>query len=514
MFLPTLGGTTDFTYASAVTGFQSPTLGGMIASNVYSYRAESADLTQWEVGEGVWSGTVLARTTVTYNSAGTGSGVGQSGAGSKINFTAPPNVGIVARSVAVIGETGAVSVVDYGADSSGTADSLAAFNRAKGLGYNIYIPNGNYKLTDKLTLANAGQEIYGQNRNNTLIQINSATFNMSATSVIAVTAAEPGVNMHDFGISFVQPDTTVRASLNAYPPAIDMKNAARSHLKRLLIIRGMVGIDARDNCGGARFDDLHMACFNQNLQIDGSLSMVFVRGCIFWPFGLTVNQQTPFFDTNAVGIDAGRCDGLYLTDTEFEVGVGLHFFTGTRTNAGNTFGTMQGGGFDSHRAVINDGMNWFNMTGGYMTPAGTTSDSDGINHRATGSLKLVGYEIAGPSTRPFITVNSAAAEFQATGCHFQSGAVDKQSVVLAAGEAILTGNKFVRTPNVNYTTQTIIQFAGRLTAHANRFNDRGTGTGNYAIYISTNDYHTIVGNAAPGWIYNLPAGAAYYAGNI
>jgi hypothetical protein len=409
---------------------------------------------------------------------------------------------------------GRANVIAYGADPTGAADSLAAFTAAAATGKDIDIPNGTYKLTNKWTLSTPGQQVFGQDRNNTIILINSATFNMAATAVIAITAAEPGCNLSDFTIKFVQPDTAVRANLSNYPTAIDMKNAARSHLKRLMIYAGMVGIDARDNVGGARFEDLHMACFNQNLMIDGALSMVFVKGCVFWPFGLTLNQQTPYFDTNAVGIDSGRCDGLYITDTEFEIGVGLHFFSGTRTNAGMTFGTMQGGGFDSHRAVINDGMNWFNMTGGYMTPAGTTSDSDGINHRATGSLKLVGYEIAGPATRPFITVNSAAAEFSATGCHFQSGAVDKQHIVLAAGEVILTGNKFWRTPGVNYTTQTIIQFAGRLTAHGNRFNDRGTGTGNTAIYISSNDYHNIVGNSAPGWTYTYVAGAMYQAGNI
>lgn len=88
-FNPTAGGTTDWTYSSAVVGYQSPTAAGAVNGAIYSYRAESADLLQWEVGFGAYnSGTgVFARTTVLFNSAGTTA---------KINFTAAPQVAIVA----------------------------------------------------------------------------------------------------------------------------------------------------------------------------------------------------------------------------------------------------------------------------------------------------------------------------------------------------------------------------------------------------------------------------------
>lgn len=87
-FNPTAGGTTDWTVSSAVTGYQTPANAGAVNGTVYRYRAESADLTQWELGGGAWnSGTgVLARTTVLFNSSGTTS---------KINFTAAPQVAVV-----------------------------------------------------------------------------------------------------------------------------------------------------------------------------------------------------------------------------------------------------------------------------------------------------------------------------------------------------------------------------------------------------------------------------------
>lgn len=97
-FFPTTGGTTDWTFSSAVLGYQSPASAGIVNGALYSYRAESVDLTQWEIGQGAYNtGTgVLARTTVLYNSAGTGTGTGQSGAGTKINFSAAPQIGLVA----------------------------------------------------------------------------------------------------------------------------------------------------------------------------------------------------------------------------------------------------------------------------------------------------------------------------------------------------------------------------------------------------------------------------------
>jgi hypothetical protein len=93
-FSPTAGGTTDWTYSSAVTGYQSPALANAINGRPYKYFAISADSTQWEFGEGAYNtGTgVLPRTTVLANSSGTGTSAGQSGAGTKINFSATPQV--------------------------------------------------------------------------------------------------------------------------------------------------------------------------------------------------------------------------------------------------------------------------------------------------------------------------------------------------------------------------------------------------------------------------------------
>jgi hypothetical protein len=88
-FNTTAGGVADWTYSSAVLGYQSPSAAKMVNGGQYSYRAESADLSQWEIGTGIYNSAtgVLTRAVVLFNSAGTTA---------KINFSAAPQVAIVA----------------------------------------------------------------------------------------------------------------------------------------------------------------------------------------------------------------------------------------------------------------------------------------------------------------------------------------------------------------------------------------------------------------------------------
>jgi hypothetical protein len=97
-FLPVAGGTTDWVVSSAVGGCQLPTAANVLSAVSYKVYAVSADLTQWEISTGLYNSgtTTFPRTTVLYNSAGTGTATGQSGAGTKINFSTIPQVSVVA----------------------------------------------------------------------------------------------------------------------------------------------------------------------------------------------------------------------------------------------------------------------------------------------------------------------------------------------------------------------------------------------------------------------------------
>ena len=96
-FTPTSDGTADWAYSSALVGCQGPRAAGAVDGTAYKFYAVSFDQTQWELTEGVYNDDTqtFARTTVLYNSAGTGTASGQSGAGAKIDFSTVPNVAIV-----------------------------------------------------------------------------------------------------------------------------------------------------------------------------------------------------------------------------------------------------------------------------------------------------------------------------------------------------------------------------------------------------------------------------------
>lgn len=91
-FTPASSGTGDFVYSSTAVGFRTP-VGNLTDGSTYSYRAESADLSEWEIGTGAWTSasSTLARTTVVASSTG-----------SKVSFTAAPSVGIVALAADIL----------------------------------------------------------------------------------------------------------------------------------------------------------------------------------------------------------------------------------------------------------------------------------------------------------------------------------------------------------------------------------------------------------------------------
>ncbi|MFX0112768.1 hypothetical protein, partial [Bacillus pumilus] len=71
-FSPSTGGTTDWLVAGPVGGYLAPAAARAVNGRTYKYRAESADLSQWELGEGTWNAStgVLSRTTILFNSSG------------------------------------------------------------------------------------------------------------------------------------------------------------------------------------------------------------------------------------------------------------------------------------------------------------------------------------------------------------------------------------------------------------------------------------------------------------
>lgn len=140
-FVPTAGGTADWVYASTVGGCQSPALAGAVDGRKYKFLAISSDLTQWEIAEGAYTAasSTFARTSVLYNSSGTGNATGQSGAGTKISFTLAPNVAIVGvkEDLISIEEANGFTAVQQGQARS----NISAFGTVK---KQIFVASGTY----------------------------------------------------------------------------------------------------------------------------------------------------------------------------------------------------------------------------------------------------------------------------------------------------------------------------------------------------------------------------------
>lgn len=124
MFTAASSGSADFSDGTAVAAWLNMVNAGAVNGATYSYRAMSADRTQWEEGRGVYtSGSpgTLARTTI-YKS---------SNANAKVTFTNPPIVFITLLKVdmddvQLISGGAALSVLGRAANSTGDRADIAA----------------------------------------------------------------------------------------------------------------------------------------------------------------------------------------------------------------------------------------------------------------------------------------------------------------------------------------------------------------------------------------------------
>ena len=201
-FIPAGGGTTDWVYASTVGGCQSPALAGAIDGRRYKFLAISSDLTQWEIAEGTYtaaSGT-FARTTVLYNSSGSGAASGQSGAGNKISFTVAPNVAIVAVKEDLI------SVEESNAFS---AAQMAQGRANLGVTKKNYLVNGGMQISQENGTGAGSSSLYYP-VDQWYIQ---HTLSGGAYSCAQIASSTPGGSTHRIRVTVTAAQTTVGSSV-------------------------------------------------------------------------------------------------------------------------------------------------------------------------------------------------------------------------------------------------------------------------------------------------------------
>jgi hypothetical protein len=396
---------------------------------------------------------------------------------------------------------------DFGAIGDGVTNDTVAIQNAIATGKHVYFPTGNYLVLDALTCSTKGQVFKGAGRDASVIKVPN-TFNLGASGVFVCTSGEPGPQWHDLGISFVQPDTSTRASLTNYPPAIFAQWTPRFTIKNCKITNAMIGIDMRGNSGGAFIDLLEISAYTVGIDIDGSLDSIRISNVHYWPFGLTVNQFSIFNDLSNIGLRSGRCDDLHVENCLFiNGGQHMNFYTSGAGVGGGTFGSIVNTDFDSSASVLISGAN-LNIVGCLFTVGNAASQPIKIT---AGFVRISSceFECNTPLNNSMVELSGSSYDLYAAieNCIFR---ISGDTTVISAAQTtykatlILIGNQIAAPIHGTPTKPLINALSGcRLTMIGNRVSDKGAGSGNLLVVANDED-HIIIGNSFMGWGLSSP----------
>lgn len=386
---------------------------------------------------------------------------------------------------------------------TGSIDVTAAINAALASGRTVELEDGAHLVLGQLNFTTAGQKFRSKGgRTRCYLKVTSSS---ASQGVLYFNTSEPGPHVEGIGIQFTQPDTATRASLTTFPPAIYARSVPRFRVKDCRISNASVGIDMQGNSGGAVIDGLEISSFDIAIDIDGSLDSVRISNLQWWPFDLTSNRQSIFYDSSNVGIKAGRADDLHITNGLL-IGGGKQIWF-YQSASGTTFGNIVGTDFDSLGNLTMSAGN-VNLSASIFTSgAGAPSQID----MTGGYLRISGTEFeAAVAGQPMIKLSGTGQAYATlSGCMFRLTG-DMQAISLAASSGnstlVATGNQFIAGVNATPTNAIVnVASGGRLTLTSSRFSDKGTGTGN-GINITTDDGHMVKDNTMAGWGITVPAG--------
>jgi hypothetical protein len=412
MFSPTAGGTTDWTYSAAIIGFQSPALGGMVNGSTYTYRAESLDLTQWEVGVGVYnSGTgVLTRAYVLYNSSGTGVGSGQSGAGTKINFSIAPNVGIVAAAE----DLGFLYVVT-GIDKSGATDvgaALNAFIQSTPQYSTIVLPIGIYN-TSVTILVNGGRTLVGCSGGIVAGTLTAGTCIQGQLSLTPVVKVDGGTGSQACGLKNMS-ITRAAGTVPGGALGLQIWRCNNSTFEDLFISRHAAGIDLLDLNVTINFHRCTV-CFCTGFYMQMHAQAIEIT-CSRCRFGMNGSQDFTGM-TGYLYMDGGGWDTIRFTDAcqwNNSVGSVVHGIYFNAYNASNPNGIFR-----------IDGLHCEGFTSDFMVFVSCTAKIT--------RLALVNCQINSPSVQ-LIATAASIDQYKFTGSDFNTlFTIDQQTDGQIAG---------------------------------------------------------------------------------
>ena len=417
-----------------------------------------------------------------------------------------------------------VTVLHFGADPSGVADSTAAFQAALATGGNVYVPAGSYLIKAQLTLGN-GQEMYGDGRGLTTLLIDQ-TFSPTATGVISLTGREQlSPCVRDFAIRFAQPsDQSSRANFKTlaaggtsgtggtgvmYPPAIIITTANRFRIYRLRISRAWNGIAnaAGNTIGGFFIRDIEISALNVGLALDNSFDFGHISGWHHWSFDLSPSLVTVSQDGNMFAArfgDTGEVDGINITDFSSFVGRmairSATWMSFTNLNFDNNSATLEisGGQFIQIANVYFTG-----SSAGTANPNAQLTITGGnvfiVNHRASSAGPLI--NVSGGAL--LISGGQLVAANPAGSIAVQSGGLmEIKNTQLSAN----TGAGAWTVPLINVT-------GGNVSFTSNRVTSPSVGDVGALVIATDSVYHSVADNYWNGWQWVSPGPLGSYGFN-
>jgi len=245
------------------------------------------------------------------------------------------------------------NVADYGASSSASAaTNTAAIQAAIDTGKSVYIPSGNYAISSKLTISTPGQIITGAGDSAKLI----AQPGFSGDGVFGTTTdLYPGPHFSNFYITCVQPNTSSRASLNTYPPAINFNNTSRYIIENMTITLFQYGISAVGSLspipsGGKSgqwvINNVRMGCFGIGINAQHAFDTVVINELHYWCFDMYgSNLADIFFDKDNIGIYVAQIDGITIANS-FLINGGRSIYVDDSTSSTGSNGIISNCYFD------------------------------------------------------------------------------------------------------------------------------------------------------------------------
>jgi hypothetical protein len=412
----------------------------------------------------------------------------------------------------------------YGAVGGDTGNQATAINAAISAlplrGGIVYLPPNTYRCTSAIVFpTDRPCRLVGAGRGSTIIHVPSGT--TATPGVIHLRGTELRSSVEHLSILFDQPDTTVRASMTAYVPAIYAQGIARFRVQHVQIALAWDGIDMRGNCT-AEINDLEMSHFNSGIQIDGSLDSIRIAHLHVWPFSCTANQTVAMGDEANIGLKVGRADGLHLSNSLFLCGTAISTFPSIVTT-GNCLFHITNCQFDTWSGIVFGAGNirigeclFTTLTAfGYQALRVTAPVAGGSLLLSncfflTDAGTLVDVEILGQVGAGYLHVNL-------NNCMFLTGSGNASSITADGTlggllQLVVANGHFSRTLNGVYTAPTIGLAGGvRAIIVNNMATDKGTGSGDFVTAVNANA--SVEGNTIPGWGLNFSGATQEVGGN-